>query len=81
MDMRDQQTAITLASDFATVPWAAEQIGISDRQVRRLIGAGTLSGQRARIGSKETGRRHVMLRVEEVLEYARARRIVEGSAR
>lgn len=65
-------------SDFCTVAWAAEKIGVSQRQVRYLIRDGKLFGAGPRTGKTETGRRHTMLYVDQVTEYAAAYRLVKS---
>lgn len=71
-----EQMKFADAGDWCTVAYAAEKIDVSQRSVRRWIIEGTLKGYRVRHGSRETGRRHVILAVTEVEAYARARKLV-----
>lgn len=75
----NRQLSFAAAADWGTIAWAAETIGVSQRTVRRLIDAGTITGQNARKGSRETGRRHTIVSVDEVLRYRDAKRIVDGA--
>lgn len=68
----NNQLSIRAATDWCTVAWAAEQIGVSGRQVYRWVQDGTLVGQTARHGTRESGRRHLILDVDDVLGFARA---------
>lgn len=74
--------SLSSPDDFCTVAWAAEKIGISQRGVYRLFSeaGGPLSVVRPRVGSRETGRRHTMLYVAQVQEYAIAHRLVKRTS-
>lgn len=74
------QPKIPLVADFCTVAYAAERIGVSQRQVRRWVAAGVLHGQHAKHGSRETGRRHVILADAEVTQFARAYKMIKQQA-
>lgn len=75
-----EQMKISDPGDWCTVAYAAERIDVSQRTVRRLIITGTLRGYQVRHGSRETGRRHLILSVAEVLEFERARKLVKARA-
>ncbi len=66
--------------DWCTLAYAAETIGVSLRTVARAIADGKLSARRPRVGSRETNRRHVMLYVSEVEEFAAAYKRVNRDA-
>lgn len=78
--MNNQPSTRAAVIHWGTVAWAAEQIGVSGRQVYRWIQDGTLTGQHARHGSRESGRRHLILDVDEVLRFARAYKMVNARA-
>lgn len=71
--MKDQMV-ISDIRDWGTLIWAAEQLGVSEQQVRRYVKRGLLSVQCPRGGSREAGRRLVL--VAEVLAFRQARAVV-----
>lgn len=77
-----EQTALPVAGDWCTMAYAADTIGVSLREVGRLIGDGRLRGQRPRTGRKESGRHKTILSTVQVHEYARAFKLTrrEGKA-
>lgn len=64
------QTALPVAGDWCTMGYAAEKIGVSLREVGRLIKDGRLDGQRPRVSSQESGRHKTILSTAQVHEYA-----------
>lgn len=68
---------MTLAdpTDWCTIAYAAERIGVSQRQVRRFIAAGSLTGYRPRVGKAESGRRHILLGAAAVDVFATAHKL------
>lgn len=75
-----EQLKLADPGDWCTVAYAAERIDVSQRTIRRMIITGALRGYQVRHGSRETGRRHVILAVAEVLEFERARKLVKARA-
>lgn len=72
------QMAISASSDFCTVAWAAELCGVSMRTITRAMEpedgrAPALTRVQPLVGSRESGRRHTLLYVEEVRRYHDAR--------
>lgn len=65
--------ALADPSDWGTLAWAAETLGVSERQVRRYVRDKQLTAYRPRIGTRETSRRFPMLSVAQVQDLARAR--------
>lgn len=76
--MKTEQTAIAIDADLCTVPWAAEELGLSERHVRRLLTDGKLRAVQPRRGSAE-GKGATLLYAEQVREYKRARQVVTGA--
>lgn len=70
------QLKIEMPSDWATMAWAAEQLGVSLRQVGRYVQAGILTAYTPRCGSRETHRHKRMVSVDEVRDLKRAREVV-----
>lgn len=64
------QVAIPVASDWCTMAYAAEKIGVSLREVGRLVKDGRLTAQRPRVGSKESARTKTILQLDQVRAYA-----------
>lgn len=78
LDMKGQMQ-LPDASDFCTVAYAAEKIGISMRQVRRLcMPGGQLRAVRPRTGSRESGRYRSLILVADVEAFAAAHRLVNN---
>lgn len=67
-------------ADFCTVAWAAEQLDLSQRHVRRLAKEGKLQLLKPLTGSREEGRRHNVLLTAQVREFARARKVISGDS-
>lgn len=72
----NEQMKFADPTDWGTIAWAAERIGVSQRSVRRFVATGQLNAKRPRIGALETGRRHVLLYVFEVEVFADAYKLV-----
>jgi hypothetical protein len=80
LDMKVQMM-IPDAQDFCTVAYAAEKIGMSMRQVRRLcLPGGPIRAVRPRTGSRESGRYRSLLLVQDVDAYAAAHRLTNQRA-
>jgi predicted site-specific integrase-resolvase len=71
-----EQLKITAPTDWGTMAWAAEQLGVSIRQVNRYIEAGTLEVFTPRCGTRETKRHKRVVSCEQVRELKRAREVV-----
>lgn len=69
--MKDQMV-ISDIRDWGTLIWAAEQLGVSEQQVRRYVKQGLLSVQYPRGGSRESGRRLVLVAEVQTFKMARA---------
>lgn len=74
----NQQMMLANPNDWCTAAYAAEKIGVSLRTVYRLIKEGRLRAYVPRKGSRETGRRHTLLALEEVTTFATAHKLVNG---
>lgn len=78
LDMK-QQMALPNPRDFCTAAYAAEKIGVSIRQVYRWCKpGGPLISAQPRVGSRETGRRHSLLLVAQVEEFALAYKLTRN---
>lgn len=71
-----KQIKIATSADFGTYAWAAEQLGVSVRQVGRYVNAGLLTSERPLCGSRESARTKLMVRCDQVRELKRARQVV-----
>jgi hypothetical protein len=81
MSAMNGQMKLPDASDFCTVAYAAEKIGMSMRQVRRLCApGGPIRAVRPRTGSRESGRYRSLLLVDVGDQYAAAHRLVNTRA-
>ena len=60
---------------WGTYAWAAEQLGLSVRQVGRYVRDGILTASRPRVGSRESARTKLMVSVDAVMELKRARQV------
>lgn len=78
--MKTLQMAAPDPTDFCTVAYAAEKIGISQRHVRRLCTADVLPSAKPRCGAQESGRRHLLLYVSAVDEFALAYKLTRNRA-
>jgi hypothetical protein len=71
-----EQLKIQSVSEWGTYGWAAEVLGLSLRQVGRLVKAGTLSERTPRCGARESARHKRLVSVEQVLALKAARKVV-----
>jgi hypothetical protein len=70
---KTEQLTIPNPKDWCTVAYAAVLLGLSARQVRRYVGAGTLLAYVPRVGPHEERRKHLLLAVAQVEELRAAR--------
>jgi hypothetical protein len=75
------QTALASPSDWCTMAYAAELLGVSLRQVGRYVADGVLQGYRPRVGTRESTRHKMILHVDEVRRLRDAREVVKGAPR
>jgi hypothetical protein len=75
-----KQMMIPSGTDYCTFAWAAELLGVSQRQVYRIALAGKLDLFRPLVGSRESSRAHRMLSTEQVRDFARARSLTKKVA-
>jgi predicted site-specific integrase-resolvase len=71
-----KQLEITAPTDWGTMQWAAEMLGVSVRQVNRYVAAGRLTMVTPRCGARETKGYKRMVSVAQTLELKRAREVV-----
>jgi hypothetical protein len=75
----ESQLQLQDPTDWCTLAYAAEKIGCSQRTVRRATIDGRLIAYRPRVGSRESGRRHLILYTEQVHAFATAYKLVNVS--